>query len=255
MRYLTVIFLFIIFQVSAQLPEREPVFPSKDNLDVGSEYKNYKWLLDEQGFPKELIPYFDYKDFEDFEPMGYLVADPPFHEEKDPNKIPKDKLHTYYQRGIDSATVDYLSELLYTAKEPILSNFYLGQETYRFTWTRSFHNDYILTLVSKGEWAEIQITEIDKKTDQIKKSSKKIKINEFEDFKMRLNNANFWIMNSYEWTLGNDGSRWTIEAHVPIAYKVLSRWSPDLFYEDDLILRQLGKWLIIKSGIKVKEIY
>ncbi|MEQ9465762.1 MAG: hypothetical protein RLN88_00035 [Ekhidna sp.] len=255
MKYLTIIFSFFICQATAQLPERELVFPSKDNLDVGSEYKNYKWLLDEQGFPKEFIPYFDYKDFEDFEPMGYLVADPPFHEEPDPNKIPKDKLHTYYQRGIDSTTVDYLSELLYKAKEPILSNFYLGYENYRFTWTRSFHNDYILTLVSKEENAEIQITEIDKNSGQLKKSSKKIKQHEFEEFKMMLINANFWIMKSYKWTLGNDGSRWTIEAHVPLAYKVLSRWSPNLYYEDDLILRQLGTWLINKSGIKVKEIY
>lgn len=255
MRYLTIIFSLLIFRASAQLPERKIVFPNKDNLDIGTEYKNYKWQLDESGFPKEFMAYFDYKDFEDFEPMGYLIADPPYNEEPDPNKIPKDKLHTYYQKGIDSATVDYLSELLYKAKEPVLNNFYLGRETYRFTWTRSFHNDYILTLVSKDESAEIQITEIDKKTAQTKKSVKKIKKHEFDEFKMNLNNANFWIMNSYEWTLGNDGSRWTIEAHVPLAYKILSRWSPDLLYEDDLIIRQLGAWLIDKSGIKVKEIY
>ena len=180
----------------------------------------------------ELVPAREL-DFEDFEPGSRLVAEPPYQNEPDLNKIPDNKLHTYYEKGIDSSRVMQLSKLLYDAQEPILNNYFLGQEIYRFTWTRSFHDHYILTLysISSKKKPEIRITKIDGSTGQIEKSVKRIKKADFDDFKKRLNNSNFWIMKPYEWTIGFDGSTWTIEAHVPLAYKMLCRWRADLLYE------------------------
>ena len=40
--------------------------------------------------------------------------------------------------GIDAFMLNWFSSALYSAKEPILYNYYLGHDIYRFLWLRSF---------------------------------------------------------------------------------------------------------------------
>ncbi len=249
------IFIVTNIVVFAQAPKREIVSPD-DRYYFFKNYRNDSSLnLGENGIPIEFVSYFDYNDFVDFEPIGQLFVDPQYHNKKNINSIPKDMIHIYYKRSADTFRVKYLSELLYKLKEPVLSNSYMGIETYRFIWTPSFHDYYIIRLKRLEESSELIIKKYNTHTGKIEQSSKVITGKEFEEFKQLLVNSNYWIMKSYEWTMGNDGATWTIEAHVSNGYKVLCRWAPGLFYEDDLILRQLGTWLIEKSEIDVTEIY
>ncbi|GEO03063.1 hypothetical protein AAE02nite_07270 [Adhaeribacter aerolatus] len=240
---------------ATQLPDRQVVLPNKDNLYSGTRYKNIPGVLDEQGVPLKSMPYFNFEDFADFDPAGYIIADKPYDKEKDLSKIPDNKVGLYHKLGIDSATVRHISSLLFRAKEPVLNNFFIGNETYRFIRTSAFHDDLIIRLFRHSKQAEIHITRINKKTGGLAEKEISISLKQYEEFKELLNNSNFWALQPYKWVLGVDGSHWTIEAHVPYGYKVLSRFHPGLIYEDELLLRRAGQWLISKSGLDVKENY
>jgi len=144
---------------------------------------------------------------------------------------------------------------LLKANRPVLNNFYTGKETYRFVWTRAFHDDYVIELCKQDNQATILTTKVDKQTGALEKADKVIPLKQFEEFKRILTNGNFWAIESYQWVLQVDGSSWTIEAHVPFGYKVLSRSSPGLVHEDELLLRQAGQWLMSKGIDKVKDVY
>ena len=74
---------------------------------------------------------------------------------------PKDSMTYYFPKKIqlDTGTFDtkidkflstWFSEDLYVAKEPILFNYYLGKDMYRFLWLRSFDKPIVFVL-SKSE--------------------------------------------------------------------------------------------------------
>lgn len=80
---------------------------------------------------------------------------------------PKDTLTFFYPRTIlkdaqtfetkiDSFSLKWFSSDLRAAKEPILFNYYLGHDTYRFLWLRSFHRPVVFTLSKTGN--EITLT-------------------------------------------------------------------------------------------------
>lgn len=73
------------------------------------------------------------------------------------NGMPNDSLIFYFptsikldtniiKTGIDSFTLNWFSSALYSAKEPILYNYYLGHDIYRFLWLRSFHRPVVISI-------------------------------------------------------------------------------------------------------------
>lgn len=238
-----------------QLPERQVVRPTESNLYLGSKYKNQQDLSNEQGIPLKPVTYFNYEDFRGFSPYGRIIAEAPYDTEKDLRKIPADKVGFYHELKVDSSKVNSLSEILLKANSPVLNNFYTGKETYRFVWTRAFHDDYVFELYRQDKQATLHTTRIDKQTGTLEKSDKVIPLKQFEEFKKILTTGNFWATEPYQWTSQVDGSSWTVEAHVPVGYKVLSRSSPGLVHEDELLLRKAGQWLISRGEVDVKEVY
>jgi hypothetical protein len=200
--------------------------------------------LDQNGVPKKFRPYFNYHDFRSILSNGRIIID-----------SPGDKFGFYHELSVDSSTVISLSEKLFKAREPVLSNFYTGNETYRFIWSRAFHYDYFIRISKQGIKHFIHTTKLDKKTHNVESEEKSISLKDFEEFKKVLYNGNFWAMPSYKHVSALDGSNWIIEAHIPIGYKVLYRFKPGLIYEDELVLRQGGEWLIRKSGISQTQRY
>jgi len=69
------ILLFILFGCSSaiQLPQRQVVQPTENNMYLGSKYKNQQGLLNKQGLPLKPVAYFNYEDFRDFSPSGALL--------------------------------------------------------------------------------------------------------------------------------------------------------------------------------------
>jgi hypothetical protein len=67
--------------------------------------------------------------------------------------LPKDSLAFYFPRNsfsdrpsADSFVQNWYSSALYSFKEPLLSQNFLGHEIYRFLWLRSFHRPVVFAL-------------------------------------------------------------------------------------------------------------
>lgn len=56
----------------------------------------------------------------------------------------------------------YASEVLFAAQLPVLSNYFSGAETYRFTWLRSFHQPAFLTLQCTADGATLRTQMLNK---------------------------------------------------------------------------------------------
>lgn len=78
------------------------------------------------------------------------------------NGTPRDSLSFYYpttiqkdtqifKTDIDTLILNRFSSALYSAQEPILFNYYLGHDIYRFSWLRAFHRPVVFTLHKDGE--------------------------------------------------------------------------------------------------------
>ena len=92
--------------------------------------------------------------------------------------MPKDSLTSYFpdsilldtviiKIGIDSFMLNWFSSALYASKEPILYNYYLGQDIYRFLWLRSFHRPVIISLHKDGDKVWLTIKELNKQPEFI----------------------------------------------------------------------------------------
>ncbi|GGG50702.1 hypothetical protein [Hymenobacter glacieicola] len=57
----------------------------------------------------------------------------------------------YCQMALASASAN-----LFFFKAPVLSNYYLGNDTYRFLWLRSFHRPVLLTLTQQAGGATLR---------------------------------------------------------------------------------------------------
>ena len=71
----------------------------------------------------------------------------------DRSKLPKDSLafyflvNTFHDRPrADSFVQNWYSSALYSFKEPVLSQSFVGHNIYRFLWLRSFHRPVVFTL-------------------------------------------------------------------------------------------------------------
>ena len=211
--------------------------------------------------------------------------------------VPYDSLTFYYPAvfhvgskieytQIDTFMYNWFSSNLHSAHEPILFNYYLGHDIYRFLWLRSFDRPVVISIHKNNEkvWLETRI--LDKQPEfydsppppvllnnSIQQSLKKDEPFKYEYIIRKLDRQANIVLNQIivltndEWTefekliadclfwtdvplnediMGFDGSFWTFEGHLSNHYRCVIRWSPDDCY------RVLGKYLINKSELEEK---
>jgi hypothetical protein len=205
--------------------------------------------------------------------------------------IPADSLTYYFpdsiiisdsliKTGIGHSDQNWYASNLYSAKEPILFNYYTGHNIYRFTWIRSFNLPVIISINRDNNivWLSTKILDRQPTYMQIKYLHKKnllyaikhrartkeiidsivgpyryaeFKINvrkelslkEWDEFEQILKTCNYWDMAPVKKEYGNDGAEWIIEAHLTNRYWFVDRWSP----RDNI--KSCGEYLIKLSGI------
>jgi len=157
--------------------------------------------------------------------------------------------HGYFKVETDSSWVKRISKTLYKGDEPLLYNYYLEKNIYRFTWIRSFHNPVIFTIINDINDNPVLSTKIVK--DEVFVKKKEIKPSQWKGLSQMLDQLSFWSLPIYEQKqLVNDGSSWTLETHNRDGYYVVSRWSPE-----NSPLRKLGEYIIQLSSLEDEEIY
>lgn len=67
--------------------------------------------------------------------------------------------------GIDTFALNWFSSALFSAKEPILYNYYLGHDIYRFLWLRSFHRPVVISIHKDNDKFWLTTKELNKQPD------------------------------------------------------------------------------------------
>lgn len=209
------------------------------------------------------------------------------------NGISRDSLTFYYPTNFIGDTIRYrdtlndfyqnwFSSSLYAFKEPILYNYYLGHDIYRFLWLRSFDRPivFILNRYNNNVWLIVKILDkqpqfidqtilkalpikgkglkVELVPDSVIKGDRKANIvlekrinitsSEWNKLDSLLKVANYWTIPPVKDATGTDGSQWIIETHKIENYRFVQRWTPkDKF-------RDIGVYFIELSGLK-EEIY
>lgn len=211
----------------------------------------------------------------------------------DENGKPKDSLRSYFpailkndsgiiKNEMTRISLKYYSNVLFCFQEPILFNYYMGYESYRFLLLRSFSRPLVFSLCRKGDEVWLVTKALDKSPrfydsceikftppppaedsgvekefvyDSISpkywgasityNSTKRLTIQEWKEFELLLANISFWKMNPVhkEILVVVDGSDWIMEGHLKNKYWFVERSCP----MDDF--RKPGEYLISKSGI------
>jgi hypothetical protein len=241
-------------------------------------YQNDTSISDSKGIPKKIgTLYFPTNMFIDTIKQGCLrdirkVKSIPFG-----TTIPKDSVECYdtIYTKVDKSDLDRFSKFLYSSNEPILCNYYLGEEIYRLTWHRSFHPDIVIRIIkrkndilmickkisgflsdniyendNKGNLKKIWKSNPKFERDTILHLDKKV----FNDFEKIVRKSNFnKIPNKRYEGLVCDGSEWILEMHKSNSYWVVNRWSPN--HSNNPKLRELCDYLIDNSIFKNENRY
>jgi hypothetical protein len=163
-----------------------------------------------------------------------------------PSCIQKDSV---IETGLDTFELNWYSSALYSFREPLLYNYYLGHDVYRFLWLRSFHRPMVFSLHKEKKNVWLITKELDKQSAFIIfNQTTQLSLKEWREFESLLAQCSFWTMPPSKINSGKDGSEWIIEGHLCHRYWLVNRWSP----KDDFAL--VGKYLIEKSGVD-EEIY
>lgn len=148
---------------------------------------------------------------------------------------------------------------------------------YRFTWQRSFHWPFVMTLEvlndgtgklhiqawdgtpsrhprqicerqEDGNCKEIEIPPVTQQVDKTVLLSSD-QVNGFERLVVR---NEFWNLANFSCAMfGLDGSNWTLEGATPAKYQFVKRWAP----KDEDPIRQLGDWFLTESGMNLEPVY
>jgi hypothetical protein len=201
----------------------------------------------------------------------------------DTNGKLKDSLTFYYPTQFihDSQTIkvdintielNWFSSALYCFNEPVLYNYYLGHDIYRFLWLRSFHRPAVITLNKDHDkvwlttkmldkepvFIEMYSEEISPNGDTITSNepvekadrfayivynqTKELTIKEWTRFESILDSCSFWTK-PFKTIYQIDGAVWIIEGHLKNNYWFTNRGNG-----------KAGRYLIQLSGLK-EEIY
>jgi hypothetical protein len=166
--------------------------------------------------------------------------------------------------------------------EPILYNNYLGKETYRFQWSRSFNEPTLIIRIEKCDdniklfvheiyfgirvkldstlnidtnklekifvKFETQENETDSMFFYVKYYEKDLNTEQWDIFISNLNKIDFYNLPSKNTVIGFDGSNWCIEGHKKCGYYIVDRWC-------DQELENCGRYLISLTGNNYDPIY
>lgn len=176
---------------------------------------------------------------------------------------------------IDDFHENWYSSALYSAKEPLLFNYYRGYDCYRFLWLRSFHPPVIFTIARNENNFWLVTKKLNKQPDHIQmafvqleedspddtitvkklskpdryafitfQETKKLEEKDWNEFVRLLNNCSFWNTQPYKEVFSLDGSEWVFEAHLKRQYYFVKQTNPQGNYF------KAGEFLIKLSGLK-----
>jgi hypothetical protein len=130
---------------------------------------------------------------------------------------------------IDSLSLKHYSKQLYALKEPLLYNVGTNKEAYRFTLLRTFQNPISVRIERDGD--EIWIyTKVGSGASGFepgfikRRRKRKLKMEEWEEFKRRIDRLDYWNMLNVGEVPGVDGTTWILEGSTPDLYSVISTW-------------------------------
>lgn len=160
--------------------------------------------------------------------------------------------------------------------EALLDGHLEVKEVFRFTWQRSFHWPYVMTLeIGKdggkmhvlawdGHPSVYQRSECVRQEDgscilvepePIHKQVDKVillteaQVSQFEEVVSR---TDFWELANFPCGMpGLDGANWTLEGAIASDYQYVKRLSP----RDDSPVRELGSWFISATGMDLEPVY
>lgn len=176
----------------------------------------------------------------------------------------------------------WFSANLRLMKEPLLYNFYLGHDVYRFLWLRSFNLPLCFSLHKDGGkvWLSIKeldrhpkymdqvwskfvppprdstekyvppvidsIVKVDRSANIILNETKDLSLDEWNTFEELIKQCDFWNMESTKMgERGLDGSEWVMEGHLKNKYWFVEKWAPD----NNTNYRKCGEYLIKLSAL------
>jgi hypothetical protein len=136
--------------------------------------------------------------------------------------------------------------------EPSLSCGNASQDSFRFTWLRSFHPPVAVRVSRSRGAVDLIATEMsgsgraapDGVVDQPRR---RLSSTEWEDLEGAFVRADFWRLTSVTDDLNPDGAHWIVEGRVGSRYHVVDRWGPRGRFRD------LGIAFIKVSGLSIPE--
>jgi hypothetical protein len=177
---------------------------------------------------------------------------------KDSNTLffPTTKLSSNTIGTLSKLNNEWYSKMLFALHEPVIFQSKDTAEVYRFLWLRSKHNPISIRIqkVYPKTMLTLKILEgaggfVTGKL--VRDTSFYISKNEWNIFKSKVTQIDFWNLSQTEIVDGKDGSEWVLEALNEGMYHFVDRWSPNETRNKDFM--DLCEYLISLSKIELKE--
>ncbi|HMI78633.1 MAG TPA: hypothetical protein VK484_07555 [Ferruginibacter sp.] len=168
-----------------------------------------------------------------------------------------------YRKGQDpitnSISLDTFSNLWYSASlsvfnEPHLYNYKGVDDSYRFTWLRSFNNPVVIRFHKQGNDFILSTKEMTdyqgfKPDTMLVNTTQYLTASEWNKWIFKLGRINFWKIETHDPDpiSANDGAMWTLEANVKGKYHFITRQFPDAHY------KECCKYLLFLSKLKIPK--
>jgi hypothetical protein len=132
--------------------------------------------------------------------------------------------------GHDTFVVKWYSKHLYALNEPVLFTDNSTNETYRFTWLRTFDNPIAIRIEKNKDsytlfWRQSDGAGGYEPGKIIVDRQQTINKRTWDSFLDKLVGINFWQLPTNEMDLGNDGAQWILEGKTLQKYHVVDRWT------------------------------
>lgn len=174
------------------------------------------------------------------------------------NNLSESQIMEYTRTAIDTSMLNWYSSELYKMNEPVLYNFPLNSEVYRFTWIRAFHTTVVISVIKTNSEILIVTKRIEQYPDEeqfrVRVSCKPLAQKYFNRLKRIACRAKLFEMPHIlrrGCVTYVDGSVWILETHDRAGYYYAKRHSP----QKNTLIRQIGVYIIEKSDANLDMIY
>jgi hypothetical protein len=173
----------------------------------------------------------------------------------------------------DTSMDQWFSFDLYKLQEPILYNFYLCKDIYRFTWLRSFQPPVTIRIEIYNNTAKIYTKRLERSIGHIMLKSlgnnkydtiypnnniplvidlvKEISLSEVDRIEHIIDSTKLYNSDLFEEIYGLDGSEWIFETHTKAGYFYANRFTPS--NEESVYI--IGMYFISLSGLEDEDKY